>query len=276
MTSIVGVHGVGNHLPELAPAAAAAALGRTWSKALARCVGIEDEFELAVAYYAHHLRTSLAHGVGDGLDGLDEEASTMLRQWDESLREDRPVPQGWLTWPVRQIVSGIVASRAGGDAMRAFIPLGLREVQLFLGARHRARRVLARDAVAATIRDRGASVVLAHSLGSVVAYEALWAHPDLTVDLLVTMGSPLGIRGMVLDRLEPGNRGEDNRVLRPPGVRRWVNIADPGDLFAVPRWLRKTFAVDHELETAIGVFDFHRVSNYLACAELGAALRRRV
>ena len=34
---------------------------------------------------------------------------------------------------------------------------------------------------------------MAHSLGTVVAYEALHAHPGLHVYLLVTLGSPLAL-----------------------------------------------------------------------------------
>ncbi len=34
---------------------------------------------------------------------------------------------------------------------------------------------------------------MAHFLGTVLAYEALHAHPDLHVYLLVTLGSPLAL-----------------------------------------------------------------------------------
>jgi hypothetical protein len=46
-------------------------------------------------------------------------------------------------------------------------------------------------------------VVVGHSLGSVVAYEALCAHPEWPVRGLVTLGSPLGIRNLIFDRLLP-------------------------------------------------------------------------
>ena len=38
---------------------------------------------------------------------------------------------------------------------------------------------------------------MAHFLGTVVAYEALHAHPDLHVYLLVTPGSPLALPGAI-------------------------------------------------------------------------------
>ncbi|MFD8967973.1 hypothetical protein ACFV0C_23770 [Streptomyces sp. NPDC059568] len=46
-------------------------------------------------------------------------------------------------------------------------------------------------------------VIVAHSLGSVIAYEALCAHPDWPDLTLVTLGSPLAVRGVVFDRLAP-------------------------------------------------------------------------
>ncbi len=62
--------------------------------------------------------------------------------------------------------------------------------------------------------DRRARAVLAHSLGSVAAYEALWAHPDLRVELLVTLGSPLGMPDVVFDRLDPAPK--DRQGTSPP------------------------------------------------------------
>jgi pimeloyl-ACP methyl ester carboxylesterase len=35
-------------------------------------------------------------------------------------------------------------------------------------------------------------VVVAHDLGSVVAYEALCDHPELNVETFITLGSPIG------------------------------------------------------------------------------------
>jgi hypothetical protein len=68
-------------------------------------------------------------------------------------------------------------------------------------------------------------VLVGHSLGSVVAYEAAHrlAQP---LPLLVTLGSPLGLRTIVYERLHP----------QPPGyparVGRWVNLADRDDFIA--------------------------------------------
>jgi hypothetical protein len=67
----------------------------------------------------------------------------------------------------------------------------------------------------------------------------------------------------------------DGQGRRPPGVRRWANIADVGDLVALPpRGLSRSFGgVDTDEEVVIHAFDFHLVANYLASARLGEALR---
>jgi hypothetical protein len=76
---------------------------------------------------------------------------------------------------------------------------------------------------------------------------------------------------VILDQLQPGpTKGHGQR---PPGVQRWINIADPGDVIAVPRGLAEYFTgIDADLTTPVGVFDFHRVTGYLSCSTTAAAL----
>ncbi|HEX5687468.1 MAG TPA: S8 family peptidase [Ideonella sp.] len=80
--------------------------------------------------------------------------------------------------------------------------------------------------------------VVAHSQGSVVAYEVLSAMTpkQLTLDALVTIGSPLGIRE-VQDFLEPGS------MTVPAVVTRWANFADLLDPVALDKGLAGDFAL---------------------------------
>ncbi|WP_353708155.1 hypothetical protein ABRQ22_00175 [Cellulosimicrobium sp. ES-005] len=86
------------------------------------------------------------------------------------------------------------------------------------------------DALAAAIPTDVPAVVVAHSLGSVVAYAVLREHPGAArwdVPLLLTLGSPLAIRAIrdVLAARAP---------LRVPApVRRWVAARDPRDALAL-------------------------------------------
>ncbi len=83
---------------------------------------------------------------------------------------------------------------------------------------------LAREQIAARIGP-DCQIVIAHSLGSVLAWEALTWRPEATVDTFLTLGSPLAMKAVV-DRLRTPQGAADGRL---PHVRRWVNIFDPAD-----------------------------------------------
>lgn len=82
------------------------------------------------------------------------------------------------------------------------------------------RRIRAR--VSAELDSEGPTVVVAHSLGTVVAFETLHAH-SAHVPLFVTLGSPLGMRTAVWPRVRP------QPVRTPKGVGRWLNVWDRDD-----------------------------------------------
>ena len=81
-------------------------------------------------------------------------------------------------------------------------------------------------------------VVVAHSLGTVVAYRALANGLDGNVDTLVTLGSPLGTE-MVFNGLKPAP--VDGVGAWPGNVRRWVNVAAVGDKAAENARLSERF-----------------------------------
>ena len=95
-------------------------------------------------------------------------------------------------------------------------------------------------------------VVVGHSLGSVVAYEALAALDadgagatskdgrGHRVRALVTLGSPLGIRNLVFDRLQPPPDGGCGVWPGGPDLA-WTNVVDAGDVVALVKDLRSAF-----------------------------------
>lgn len=263
---IVGVHGVGNHRPSATPAQAGAQLSVIWRRALAR--RFPAPVDLTVAYYADHLNPGGRQGVDDE---LPPEARELLEAWLAQLDLPPAHAQGHPTRPIRQALAWIAERRRLAPRLvELFVTTFFREVACYLHD-DRVRRAC-RDTVAATIRASRPSVVLAHSLGSVVAYETLWHYPDLELDLLITLGSPLALPHAVFPRLDPAPVG--GLGSRPPMVKRWVNIADLGDLVAIPpRGIPVRFAevaADHP--AVIHAFDFHLVANYLACPPLAAEL----
>ena len=119
-------------------------------------------------------------------------------------------------------------------------------------------------------------VVVAHSLGSVAAYEALCAHPGWNVRGLVTLGSPLAIRNIILDRLQPAPQRMAGswHAAWPMQLESWTNIADRADFVALVKRLRPVFGddvVDVEIDNGTRM---HEVARYLTAAETGSAIIR--
>jgi hypothetical protein len=80
--------------------------------------------------------------------------------------------------------------------------------------------------------DADTRVIVAHSLGSVVAYEALRARPR-PLPLLITLGSPLGLNAVTRRLREP--------PAYPTGLARWINLVDRDDIVAARPHLTKIF-----------------------------------
>jgi pimeloyl-ACP methyl ester carboxylesterase len=116
-------------------------------------------------------------------------------------------------------------------------------------------------------------VVVAHSLGSVVAYEALCTVPGHSVRALVTLGSPLGVRNLVFDRLDPAPLGGHGQWPGSEGLV-WTNVADSADVVALEKDLRGRFgdrvcnALVHNGARA------HDATSYLTDKLTGAAVAR--
>lgn len=130
----------------------------------------------------------------------------------------------------------------------------------------------ARAAVAAEI-SADTRVVVAHSLGSVVAYEALCENPGWPVTDLVTVGSPLGLP-LIHRRLSP--LPVEGLGAWPGGVVRWVNVADPGDIVALVSSLATRFAIgpaggveDRTITNGMRMHDFAR---YLTAPKTATAI----
>lgn len=137
----------------------------------------------------------------------------------------------------------------------------------------------ARRRVRATIRD-DTRIVLGHSLGSVVAYEALCSlSAERTAELhLVTMGSPLGIPNLIFERLEPTpleisrqNSG------RSPGVLSWTNLSAPNDVVALIKQLEPLFdfnICDFSVDNGYVRDNPHAVGAYLNTETTAQAILR--
>lgn len=124
-------------------------------------------------------------------------------------------------------ITGLVADSASGSELRSLAA----DAAFLSDAR---KRCAAEDRLAQALsraKSEGRPVILvAHSLGSLVAYDYLSAITDSgVVSKLVTIGSPVGsteLRELLI--------GGDSTVTRPASVLDWVNVRNDSDVFAAP------------------------------------------
>ncbi|MBQ1091384.1 hypothetical protein [Streptomyces sp. B93] len=286
MAPIVVVHGVFNYIRGMAPGDAAVRRAADWGPSLARGLSkVSAEVrtpELAAAHYADLLRLELleeSQSARDtaGFDDLDERELQEVAEWLAAAGAVAPEDaQNLALAPVKWMLGKLVDERGGrltgvlreqtvGRLERAVVA-NLREAEAYTTWPDRRR--LVRERIVGVIRREAPTVVIAHSLGSYITYETLHAHPELGVDLLVTLGSPLRVPSLAR-RLDPSLRA--GKGTRPAGVKRWVNIADAGDLVAVPPGLSAVFPVDLD-EICDNGLGFHGLRTYLANGLLAAAV----
>lgn len=285
MARVVAVHGVGQQL------AGEETLLTAWRPAMsdglrrAGATGMVPRSDVTMAFYGDVFRPAgelLAAGdpswtAADVEEGFERE---LLAAWWRAAAESDPAvapPDGMDTLvampgSVQAALRALSGSRFfAGIALRAMVS-DLKQVRRYLTdpvVRDLARgRVL--DAVGEDTR-----VVVAHSLGSVVAYEALCARPGHRVRALVTVGSPLGIPNLIFDRLRPPpvRLGGATRGVWPGGERlTWTNLADEGDVVALVKDLRPCFGDALRSVRVDNGAHAHDATAYLTDARCGQAI----
>lgn len=111
--------------------------------------------------------------------------------------------------------------------------------------------------------NKGPTVIVSHSLGTIVSYDLLRNSASApNVPLFVTLGSPLGI-DTVINNLRPPS------LAIPAGAARWFNGADPRDYVALVRPLDGTNFVDgiiNDIDIHNSEQDPHSIVDYLSDA----------
>lgn len=274
MSRIVAVHGVNQYDPTRGADTAAARLGAAWARALSQNVPSPlGAGELSMTYYADLLQAAhsapQSQGPGDDVDRLPPEAVDAVLRWGELLGVSPHEAQGRILTPARWVADGVAKRYGfGHEPVRRFVARFFPDLLAYL---HTPARTRVRQRLADALAQHEPRVLIAHSLGSVVAYDTLWQYTDLKVDVLVTLGSPLAMPDVVLPYLQ---HPDDSRAFsRPPGAAAWVNLADPGDLVAVPQPLTDTFrGVTACVSTGIGAFRMHKAGGYLRSAATAKAV----
>ena len=196
--------------------------------------------------------------------------------WREAAEADPGVvPPGARTLgPVTGVQAALAAlsgSRFLAGTTERFLIFWLRQVRAYFTRPELREEIQQRFA---QVIGPDTEVVVAHSLGSVVAYEALCAHPDWNVRGLVTLGSPLAIRNIILDRLRPAPQrlAGSWRATWPSQLTSWTNIADRADFVALVKRLGRCSVRLWPMWRSITGPAMHEVARYLTAAETGSAI----
>ena len=284
MAPVVCVHGVGQQRE------AATTLHAVWAPALCGGVGLAGgrlaEARVRCAFYGDLFRPPGRHlAAGDPLLRAEEldvfERDLLAAWWGEAARTDAAViaPDArTLAARTPRSVQGALRALSGS---RFFAALGqwallgdLRQVRDYLHEPDIRRQ--ARQRVTEAVGD-DTRVLVGHSLGSVVAYEALCANPGWPVRMLVTLGSPLGIPNLIFDRLQPaplpkGHAGTIPRGRWPGPGRAWANVADRGDVVALVKDLRGAFGPGVDCWVVDNGATAHDAGPYLTAVQTGRAI----
>lgn len=246
---------------------------------MARIVGVHGAFHQL--WGPHQVASRWVPAIRDGLwhEGVDlspddVEIAFYGDLFRSNVSDGRPSDEELLSVAQDAGLTETIEELAGPDGLeviaKAVGKQSLRQLINQLG------RYFADENLRAVIRGRVESlvgpdtrVVIAHSMGTVVAYETLHAHPEWDLDALITIGSPLG-GDWVFSHLHPAP--VDGLGSRPQAVRQWINIASVGDEACKEPHLATRFGDD---VVDLGVDNGHRAHDaepYLNAPMTGRAL----
>ncbi|WP_433041863.1 hypothetical protein [Dactylosporangium sp. CS-033363] len=270
--ALLGVHGIGQHH-----------LGRhqllaTWRPALSDGLERAAQRRLSIsqfdmAFYGDVYLTAepgTAEKSADDeavLDGADEAELAELRDAmadvvsDEDVAAaENEVSKAYTRVPrPLQVLLRAIDRRFGAAAGVLYLGV-LRQVRRYLVKADVKERIDAR--VRESVSDE-CQMLVAHSLGSVVAYEYLRQNTEHRVKTLLTVGSPLGLR-MVRSRLS----------VAPLAVPVWSNIRDRRDPVACAGDLRSWWPQIKEDLPVDNGGNSHSVERYLSRKATGEVVLR--
>lgn len=270
---IVGIHGLGNKVPEKI-------LSRWWESAiiegLNRTESFGFDFSFELVYWAHLLHpVPLDPTLNDKKHPLFLEdpyipASKDYREEKSSLL--RKKLQEYLSDQLDRIFLNDDLSINFSSISDFIIHRFFSDLEVYYAAEDKAKLTVA-DSIREQVCRRLAEVLrkhrnqeiflIAHSMGSIIAYDVLTRYvPDVMIDTLVTIGSPLGlpiIRGRI--GAEMAADAKPPVLKTPENIRTaWLNLADLRDKIALFYKLENDFAAN---SAGVKVTDRAVFNNYI-------------
>ena len=249
MASIVCIHGIGQQLK------GEETLASEWRVALRdgmrRAGAREDELPsnemIAVAFYGHLFRGKGADPPGELVDIDEGLEADLLTAWSSEAERDEigsadsnvespTTKAGWAPQQVQSLAIALLRRRFFAELTDRLLVGALKQVKWYLT--DPAIRQSARERLSCLLGPE-TRLVVAHSLGSIVAYEVLCSAAVPVAPALVTIGSPLGLPNLIFDRLDP--KPVEDRGCWPGNTISWTNVADRHDIVASVKKLAPLF-----------------------------------
>lgn len=219
--------------------------------------GMSTEEAARIVVRAEYIDREAEHFIRDYLTEIQDKAGIsdkeVLAELDEATRHRGVLNWGW----VQGILS--VLDRKVPGASGTSVALFTRDVYQYL-YKPKIRKAI-NDGVRLAINPDIETVVVGHSLGTVVAYDVLKNRPEgaeINVPLFVTLGSPLAIQ-VIKKMLRP--------IGHPGRVAKWYNAMDERDVVSLFPLDSRHFNVDPEIENKTDVdnptSNRHGISGYL-------------
>jgi hypothetical protein len=283
MTRIVFVHGMKNEGQDKDK------LRDRWHDALRegwRNAGVPapQGYTVDLPYYGdvlHGLTTGAPQGAGvrrRGPEDVSADVGDFEQDYSKALKEKLDISneevaaelppvvreRGPANWEWVQAIARAVEKRSPRIAEMAL--KGVPQVDGYLNRRDARRAV---DNVVRPSLNQGRTIVVAHSLGTIVTYLLLKELSGrLDVPLYMTLGSPLGIEAVVR-RMKP--------ISLPQTIGAWINGVDERDYVAlVSKLLAPTYpnVIKNIADLKNGGDDPHSISEYLKQRPIAEAIAR--
>lgn len=202
-----------------------------------------DELDARVARANLPLPKEITKKGGDATSPYEEfvkeslaELKTTAQITDAEVEaEAGPIPpateKGIANWRITQAIARLIDKRLTGVASYS-IDRFLRDVYLYVSDRNVTKAI--NKIVSDKLTDEP-TVVVGHSLGTVVAYKVLLEQPNVKLRRFITVGSPLGLKSISSKLGVPKY---------PAADLPWYNAYDEGDIVALNPLKNPWFTTD--------------------------------
>ena len=241
---IIGIHGIGNKPP-------AKILRQWWLESIYE--GLKKNnystsgFNFELVYWA-----DILHKLP--LDPEDNDRKKTGYMQEKYIAEGMPVINystgfrqkaiDYLEKYYDKLIINRVLTSASETITELFIHLHMKDLESYYsstyiennGSRQLVREAIIERLISVLRKHKNKKIMLvAHSLGTVIIYDALNKKiPDLEIDTLVTIGSPLGQKFVLDNYKKQKTNGSVNKLRVPDNIKKhWYNLADLEDQVAL-------------------------------------------